>query len=73
MKVINQIRLELEKFEKINLSSDSDCSLGMHYDFACAYLSSIALKLREAEEQMQKQKKEDSKVEEIPQQDPSKE
>jgi hypothetical protein len=73
MKIINQIRLELEKFEKINLSCDADCSLGMHYDFACAYLSFIALKMREADEQMQKQKESSKIYEAIDPEEPPKE
>lgn len=36
MKNINQVRLEMDNFEKISSVCDVDCTLGMIYDYSCA-------------------------------------
>lgn len=50
MNIVNQVRLELEKFEKCALVCDSDCPLGSLYDYSCALHAFIVKKMNEAEE-----------------------
>lgn len=50
MKIVNQVKLELEKFEKCALICDSDCPLGHLYDYSCSLQAFIVKKMNEAEE-----------------------
>lgn len=59
MKVVNKVDIRLENFDKCNVISDSDCSLGQLYDYACAFKSFIAQKIQESEALSQSAKEPD--------------
>ena len=54
MKVINKVQLKLDGFDKCSLISDSDCSLGQLYDYACSLKSFLIEKMKEVEQEVKK-------------------
>ena len=50
MQVVNQVKLELENYEKCHFVCDSDCPLGQLFDYACAVQAFIQEKMKAASE-----------------------
>jgi hypothetical protein len=49
MKLTNQVKIQLEEFEKCYLLADADCSLGQLFDFACVFHKFISDKVQETQ------------------------
>jgi len=49
MKLVNQIELVLENFEKCAIVCDSDCPLGQIYDYTTAVQSYVLQRMKELE------------------------